>query len=223
MSRNLPGAVGSNLNAGNTAAVNISGTEASWAGWINPAAVTGTQSLMGKVASLAASGYQYNPYMSAANLGLIVGDGTGIDSIASSVDTAFVANAWQMWGIRKGGGIARFFRNGLKVGGDVATTRSIAAQVSNLRLGGRDPADIFFNGLMAEFALWNVALTDEEFLSLGRGVCPLFIRPASLRGYWPLFGLAYPEADLSGGGSNITQTGAVPAGLTHAPVGRMAA
>lgn len=40
---------------------------------------------------------------------------------------------------------------------------------------------------IAECALWNAALTTSEIDSLATGFSPLFIRPVSLLGYWPLW------------------------------------
>lgn len=53
----------------------------------------------------------------------------------------------------------------------------------------------FMQGDIWEAAMWNVALDDSEVAALGRGFCPTMIRPASLIGYWPLFGVASPEPD----------------------------
>lgn len=44
----------------------------------------------------------------------------------------------------------------------------------------------FDDGTGSTAALWNVALTDAEFLSLGRRFTPDQIRPESLLFYWPL-------------------------------------
>jgi hypothetical protein len=64
-----------------------------------------------------------------------------------------------------------------------------------------------FAGRMADIAFWNVELTALEATSLARGVRPNRIRPASLKQYLPLFGLASPEPDLGGGAFNSTMTG----------------
>lgn len=46
-----------------------------------------------------------------------------------------------------------------------------------------------------EAAIWSVALDDDEVAALGKGFCPLLIRPASLVAYWPLYGNDSPEPD----------------------------
>lgn len=57
----------------------------------------------------------------------------------------------------------------------------------------------FVSGLLAEAAMWNVALSDAEVSVLATGVSPLFVRPASLIAYWPLIGRLSPEIDRVGG------------------------
>jgi len=69
-----------------------------------------------------------------------------------------------------------------------------------------------FSGKVAGVYVTNVSLTDDEVLALLRGSRP---RQASAVD-WPLWGVASPEADLSGNGNNGTVTGATAA--NHAPV-----
>lgn len=82
--------------------------------------------------------------------------------------------------------------------------------------GSTSPAD-FFAGSIAEACIWNVALTDSEVAALAKGVRPSRMRPLSIVGYWPLWGLASPETDLSGAANNMVLTAAPPA-ANHAPV-----
>lgn len=42
------------------------------------------------------------------------------------------------------------------------------------------------NGQLAECAIWTATLDTSEIAALGKGFCPLLIRPASLLAYWPL-------------------------------------
>jgi hypothetical protein len=76
---------------------------------------------------------------------------------------------------------------------------------SFVRIGARTvlSSGTYFDGRIAEVAIWNVALTDAENAALGRGVSPLLIRPQNLVFYAPLLGRADPEPDLSGG-ANLT-------------------
>lgn len=72
-------------------------------------------------------------------------------------------------------------------------------------------------GRMAEFAIWSVVLSANEIKELRGSLSPTQVHPANLVGYWPLWGVASPEADLSGNARNGTVTGALRA--NHAPVG----
>lgn len=51
----------------------------------------------------------------------------------------------------------------------------------------------YLDGAIADVAIWDVALDDDEVAALGKGVSPLLIRPQNLKAYWPLFGVADPE------------------------------
>ena len=46
----------------------------------------------------------------------------------------------------------------------------------------------YLDGNLAESAIWDVALSDDEVADLGKWVSPLFIRPGNLVAYWPLIG-----------------------------------
>ena len=106
-------------------------------------------------------------------------------------------------------------------GGSKATeTTTCAAGTVNVtslgRLSRLSVPATYFSGRLAHAALWNVALTDDEVLALASKVSPLRIRPAALVGFWPLYGGASPEPDLSTGQHAMTVTGATQA--AHAPV-----
>jgi hypothetical protein len=61
-----------------------------------------------------------------------------------------------------------------------------------------------FYGKVAEVGIWNVILANEEVVALAKGFSPLMIRPASLRGYWPMDGLGTVERNLKGTGDGTT-------------------
>jgi hypothetical protein len=63
-----------------------------------------------------------------------------------------------------------------------------------------------WDGLIAEFAVWNTTLNAREATALAQGVRFFRIRPPLLA-YWPLDGLKSPEPDLSGNARNGTLTG----------------
>ncbi len=65
--------------------------------------------------------------------------------------------------------------------------------------GGDIGRVFFFEGMIAEVAVWNAALTTPEMVILAARYSPLFVRPQSLVAYWRLIGRTSPEIDLVGG------------------------
>ena len=98
-------------------------------------------------------------------------------------------------------------------GGNMAYNTGVAGRIG--MQGG-----VLFDGRIAEVGIWTVTLSAAEVLALSKGVSPRRIRPDSLIGYWPLYGVASPEPDLSGSVQNGTVTAATLA--DHAPVGSYA-
>jgi hypothetical protein len=75
-------------------------------------------------------------------------------------------------------------------------------------VGGRNDGLRPLNGFISHAAAWTAELTAEEMGALDRGVSPLSIRPASLWGYWPLYG-PNDLFDFSGHGRSLTVGGKV--------------
>jgi Concanavalin A-like lectin/glucanases superfamily len=102
---------------------------------------------------------------------------------------------------------------------DQSQTMGAGTTFSNqtLYLMCRGGSSLFASGRLAELAFWSGALlTADEITGLARGRAPWRVRPGSLAGYWPLFGLQAPEPDLSGRANNVTLNGTTQA--NHAPV-----
>lgn len=73
------------------------------------------------------------------------------------------------------------------------TTVTVAAGFDRPTVGCRNrntSYDSFFDGKVAECAVWNVSLTTDEIISLSKGFKPTLIRPQSLKYYAPLAGNA---------------------------------
>jgi hypothetical protein len=102
-------------------------------------------------------------------------------------------------------------------GNKVSSTTSAGSPAGlNLTQLGTGPGLSFYAGILAEVALWNVALTDQEINCLAMGVRPNRVRSGNIIAYWPLFGLNSPDVDYSGSKQNLTVTGTALA--NHAPV-----
>jgi hypothetical protein len=112
----------------------------------------------------------------------------------------------------------------LNGGNAVNNTTNVAGSMASMneiyigRLGGSVPSG-YFNGDIAEAAVWNVALSAQEVASLAAGTNPRLIRPENLVLYYPLYGEASPETNLGLDGSayNLTLTN-TPTTEVHAPV-----
>jgi hypothetical protein len=72
---------------------------------------------------------------------------------------------------------------------------------------GRDPSNQYFNGLVADVAIWNIALSSSNAAQLAAGYRPVDVNSANLKGWWPLSGYSSPEPDISGNANNGTLTG----------------
>jgi len=75
-------------------------------------------------------------------------------------------------------------------GGNKTTnvTNATIVNIDNLKIGVSADSTPFgyFDGNIAEAAIWGVALTDEDVAILAKGYSPLFVKPSGLVGYWPL-------------------------------------
>jgi hypothetical protein len=80
-----------------------------------------------------------------------------------------------------------------------------------LRLG-QNEATGFWAGRLANWAVWSIRLIDVEAEAFMRGVS---VRPNSIAGFWPIFGIQSPEPDWSGNNNHGTVTGAVR--IDHPP------
>lgn len=76
----------------------------------------------------------------------------------------------------------------------------------------RSPDQWFMDGRISMVAIWNDGWdTSKErdwITELHAGMWPSWVDTDSLQGFWPVFGVDSPELDLSGGGKNLTVTGA---------------
>jgi hypothetical protein len=79
-------------------------------------------------------------------------------------------------------------------------------RISIGRLGRLNPA-AYMDGLLAEVAIWNAALSDEEVASLAAGFSPLLVKPENLVVYVPLVRTIQDVV----GGLGFTATGTVVA------------
>lgn len=122
--------------------------------------------------------------------GTVAGDPISISSVGAvtataNSTTAFIANTWQHAAAVCASTTSRsIYLNG---GGKATNTTSVTpAGINNIMIGGRwsgGARGFFFNGQIAEVAIWNIALNDDEILSLSKSFTASLIRPNNLRFY----------------------------------------
>ena len=111
----------------------------------------------------------------------------GVFAIAVTT-TGFSANTWhQVCVVFAAADDRRAFIDGGSKGTN-ATTNTPGSlsytQIATVREASSQGG--YFSGSIAEAAIWNIALSDEEIALLAKGFSPLFFRPQSLLAYWPL-------------------------------------
>lgn len=140
------------------------------------------------------------------------GDSGGADTVIAGAAPAL--NTWEHVAGRKdgtGASALAVFLNGSKTTG--SSNRSMQNLSGNLFFGTWAVGGNAFDGKLAEVAIWDAALSDDEIASLAKGFSALLVRPQSLQGYWPIIGNASPEPDLRNG-NNATLTGS-PTAFPH--------
>jgi hypothetical protein len=65
-------------------------------------------------------------------------------------------------------------------------TSNVTPATAGMIIRFANQAGSFFNGLLAEAAIWDVVLTDDEAASLAQGFKPSRVRPQSLQFYAPI-------------------------------------
>ena len=138
--------------------------------------------------------------------------GGGTTTQANSA-TGFTANTWHhAVGRYNSATNRRAYIDG--VGGTTGTTNVTPTGIDEIMLGATWTGGVrgaFTNGRIAEAAIWNVGLNDDEIASLADGFRPSLIRPSSLVFYAPL---VREIADYRGGIS-LTVSGALVAAHTR--------
>lgn len=219
MSRDFPGATTDYLSLGDVAALDITGTALTLAAWIRPDAVV-SRAIIAKYDN--AGTQATKQYMLDLGSGSVivmrVDDGAGEDVAVGT--TVLTAGSWYaVAGVKNGTGAdaLKVYLNGTQEA-SATSNRTIQNTATGVTIGRYADAGGAFDGRIAEAGVWNVALTAAEIAALAKGVSPLLVHPGNLKGYWPIWGIASPEADLSGNANNPTINGSLPV-ADHAPVG----
>lgn len=138
----------------------------------------------------------------------------GADYIAET-STGFTINTWHHGcGVWAADNDRRVYIDGGSKGTNADNWT--VANIDRFRISASADATPFgyFDGRIAEAAVWDVALTDAEVAILAKGYSPLLVRPASLVAYWPLI---RDEDQDRVGGYDLTAFN-TPSIATHCPV-----
>lgn len=158
-------------------------------------------------------------------LGFAEGTNFSLTGVRGSCGT-YTANTWYQvtYYVDPAGTLQGSPTAGMLVSGGTSCTsiqsfrENRVAGIGLFQVGGANNGD-FFQGVVAEVAVWNVLMTAGQMTAL-QTVCPTgaSARRMSLPnpvGYLPLYGVHSPEPDLSGNKYNGTLTGTAAA--NHPP------
>jgi hypothetical protein len=182
----------------------------SFGGWVRSTTTAGTQGVA-SLANSASSVDSFRCILTGSKFRCAIGGGGGFSFVDASAN--YTVNTWQHMLCVWSSATDRYvwMDGGSKGDGTGGTSRTPAGinSMSLGRLGGSSPGS-YLDGQLAEWGLWDVALTDADALMLAAGFSPLCVRPGNLIGYWPIIGRYSPEIDVVGG-NGLTVTGATVA------------
>lgn len=195
---------GSTSNWLSNASAPVTGYPCSLALWFYAANITSTQSLLniddGTGNNYISLGIDGNNEYGFSDQ--VILDPSSSVSFAAGSGSTYSANAWNhAAGVAASTTSRVAYLNGSAGTTDTDTAITPSGWDTTTLAGFRVGSSTFgpLNGRIAEAAVWNVALTAAEILSLSKGFCPLLVRRSALVAYWPLIGrMASPEQDRRG-------------------------
>jgi hypothetical protein len=137
----------------------------------------------------------------------------------ATAGAGFSPNTWNhVCGVAASSTSRTVYANAANPGTDTtAVTLGAMANTYIGRLNNGGSPTWYMSGMIAEVALWNVALNLDEIVALSKKFSPRLIRPSALVGYWRLFGIDSPEKDWTKSGSDFTVTNG-PTKADHIPI-----
>lgn len=154
-------------------------------GWFNTAVTTGTLTIAYQGSTLANSqGLTLSAGKVAAST-TVAGQGTASATTTASYSTSQWQHAAGVWTAATDRAV--FLNGSNKVTN--TTSRLYSSTTTILDVGSfffNNARGGYFNGQIAEVAIWNAALSDAEIASLAAGFTPDQVRPQSLQFYSPL-------------------------------------
>jgi hypothetical protein len=201
--------------------VDISTGPMSWSFWIYPTTVGAAEHTPICKWGTSAAQQQYlatigsSSIGGAGKLGICIGSFSALLGVYFNFTPTITTNVWYHVFILVDPTGAHFGSpavGGWLTGGATSTVstafreRRTAGGVS-MTIGAQANGSARYAGRVAEVGFWNVLLSDGERAALQAGVPPSRVRRTNLVAYYPLYGAASPEPDLSGGHNNGVLTG----------------
>lgn len=152
--------------------------------WFNPANVTTGGTLMSLGVANGTDRFQMVIRGDLAGDFIAISSLVGATAATATTTIGYTANTWHhAIAVCRSITSRSIFLNG--GGKNTNTTSSNPAGINNILLGSRwsTSRGFFFNGRIAEVAIYNAALTDDEVISLSKGFAPYLIRPNNLKFY----------------------------------------
>jgi hypothetical protein len=170
--------------------------------WFRQSAISGTavSRLMSLSRSDSNNYWSLNTFDAALQLAAV---GTSVGAVSINAGGSLTANTWHhAAGVFTSNTSRAVLLDG---GGKTTNTSNVVhgATVDHFGIGTQ-----YFSGslltnnacdmIIANAAIWDVALTDDEIACLAKGFSPRTIRRAALIAHWPLVGRFSPELELAG-------------------------
>lgn len=160
--------------------------------WMYPDAVASYRTLFCKSSG---GTREYGLFLESASKAYV---STGGNETSATVSSNWTTTSWQHVVLRKNGSAVTVWRNGTQVAS--MTHAGSSTNTNPLRIGKDDVGGgSDYDGRMADFAIWQVSLSDAEIASLAKGFAPPGVRLAGLTFFCPIYGNDNPERDMIGG------------------------
>jgi hypothetical protein len=153
------------------------------AAWINPSALSSWKGFLG-VFELANN---YNGYFIGAYGTGAIAAHVYADSAARATSAAMSTGTWyHVAGTFSAINNRSVFLNGTETAETTSRTAVTPTGIVAGAVSGNSTHKFFWDGSVAEAAMWDTVLSAAEIAQLALGFSPLFVKPASLVSYWSL-------------------------------------
>ena len=214
MSLDFPGAV---TDYGEVGSAVVSPTLLTFSCWASFDSLSGNQTLMG-VYHTSSTGNA--AYLSTVGSAISIYSADGAFSGSQSSSGVLSTGEWcHVLGVVRSASNRQIYLDGTSAAAANTASRTPSVNVTGIgvyRSGASLTAGI--NGKLADVAVYDVALADDEIAALASGVRPSKVRPGSLVEYWPMNGADYVGKSWVSGGSDFTETGTLTQRAEMPPV-----